>query len=54
MDPRFWFLGALSSAIVSVFFWVLGRRAGDRTLTRATAVVALVCCVVAFYFASQL
>ena len=48
-SPLFWFLGALSCAIASAFFWVLARREGDRVLTWATAVVVVVSCVAAIF-----
>jgi hypothetical protein len=53
-SPLFWFLGAVSSAVASAFFWVLARRAGDSGLARATAVAVVVCCAAAFYLGSQL
>jgi hypothetical protein len=53
-NPLFWFLGAVSSALASGYFWVLARRADDRALARATAVAVVVCCVAAFYFGSRL
>ena len=49
-DPLFWFLGAVSGALASAFFWVLARRTGDRGLAWATAVAVVVCCGAALYF----
>ena len=42
---KFLLLGAVSCALVSALFWVFARRAGDRQLTRMTAVafVLLLC-----------
>jgi hypothetical protein len=48
------FLGCVFSAAVSGLFSMFARRAGDRGLARATAVVALVCCAAALYFGSRL
>ena len=53
-DPLFWFLGAVSGAVASTFFWVLARRTGDRGLARATAVAVVVCCAAALYLGSRL
>ena len=35
---QFLLLGAVSCALISALFWVFARRAGDRQLTRMTAV----------------
>jgi hypothetical protein len=49
-NPLFWFLGAVSGALASSFFWVLARRAGDRELAWATAVAVVVFLGAALYF----
>jgi type IV secretory pathway VirB2 component (pilin) len=49
-NPLLWFLGAVSGALASAFFWVLARRAGDRGLARTTAVAVVVFCGAALYF----
>ncbi len=41
------FLGAISCALASTFFYLLAVRSGDRTLALMTAVAAVVCCVAA-------
>ena len=46
--PDFLFLGALSCALASAFFYLLAVRSGDRTLALMTAVAVVVCCVAAF------
>ena len=48
-NPLFWFIGALSCAVASTFFWVLAVRAGDKTLAWMTAVVVVVACVAALF-----
>jgi hypothetical protein len=54
-DPLFWFLGALSSALASAFFWMLARQAGDKTLARMTAVAVIgASCVAAFLLGRML
>jgi hypothetical protein len=40
-DPHPWFLGALSCAVASAFFWMLARQAGDKTLVWMTAVAVI-------------
>jgi acyl-coenzyme A synthetase/AMP-(fatty) acid ligase len=47
VSASFWFLGAISCALASAFFWLLAVRSGDRTLAWMTASVTVVCCVVA-------
>jgi hypothetical protein len=49
-----WFLGCVFSAAVSGLFWMFARRAGDRGLSRASAVAVVVFCAAAFYFGSRL
>jgi type IV secretory pathway VirB2 component (pilin) len=49
-NPLLWFLGAVSGALASAFFWVLARRAGDRGLARTTAVAVIVFLGAALYF----
>jgi putative flippase GtrA len=51
---RFLFLGAVSCAVASAFFWMLARQAGDKTLARMTAVAAIGSCVAAFLLGSML
>ena len=46
--PLFLFLGAISCALASAFFYLLAVRSGDRTLALMTAVVVVVSCVAAF------
>ena len=41
---QFLLLGALSCALASALFWVFARRAGDRQLTRMTAVAFVLLC----------
>lgn len=41
---RFLLLGAVSCALASALFWVFARRAGDRQLTRMTAVAFVLLC----------
>ncbi len=48
MNASFWFLGAISCALASAFFWLLAVRSGDRRLAWMTAVTAVVCCAAAF------
>jgi hypothetical protein len=48
VNAFFWFLGAISCALASAFFWLLAVRSGDRRLAWMTAVTAVVCCVAAF------
>jgi hypothetical protein len=48
------FLGSVFSALVSGLFWMVARRADDRSLARATAVAVVVFAATAFYFGSQL
>ena len=43
------FLGAISCALVSAFFWLLAVRSGDRGLARMTATAVMVCCVAAIF-----
>ena len=43
------FLGAISCALVSAFFWLLAVRSGDRGLARMTALAVMVCCVAAIF-----
>ena len=45
---EFLFLGAISCALASAFFWLLAVRAGDRTLAWMTASATVACCVAAF------
>ena len=51
---RFLFLGAVSCAVASAFFWMLARQAGDKTLARMTAVAVIGSCVAAFLLGSML
>jgi hypothetical protein len=44
----FLFLGAVSCALASAFFWLLAVRSGDRGLAWMTASATVVCCVAAF------
>jgi hypothetical protein len=46
---NFLFLGAVSCALASAFFWLLAVRSGDRTLARMTATAVIVCCVAAYF-----
>jgi hypothetical protein len=48
VNASFWFLGAISCALASVFFWLLAVRSGDRGLAWMTAAATVVCCVAAF------
>jgi hypothetical protein len=48
------FLGCVFSAAVSALFWTFARRAGDRSLARASAVAVVVFCAAAFYFGCRL
>jgi hypothetical protein len=48
MGASFWFLGAISCALASAFFWLLAVRSGDRTLAWMTASATVACCVAAF------
>jgi hypothetical protein len=41
---QFLLLGAVSCALASALFWVFARRAGDRQLTRMTAVAFVLLC----------
>ena len=41
------FLGAISCALASAFFYLLAVRSGDRTLALMTAVAVVACCVAA-------
>ena len=51
----FLFLGAVSCAVASAFFWMLARQAGDKTLTRMTAVAVIVgSCVAALLLGRML
>jgi hypothetical protein len=50
----FLFLGAISCAVASAFFWMLARQAGDKTLTWMTAVAAIGSCVAAFLLGQML
>jgi hypothetical protein len=43
----FWFLGAISCALASAFFWLLAVRSGDTRLAWMTASAVVVCCVAA-------
>lgn len=43
----FLFLGAVSCALASAFFWLLAVRSGDRALAWMTAVAVVVCGVAA-------
>ncbi len=43
----FLFLGAISCALASAFFYLLAVRSGDRTLAVMTAAAVAVCCVAA-------
>jgi asparagine N-glycosylation enzyme membrane subunit Stt3 len=45
----FLFLGAVSCALASAFFWLLAVRAGDRRLAWMTAVAVVLCCVAALF-----
>ena len=52
---HFLFLGAISCAAASAFFWMLARQAGDKTLTRMTAVAVVIgLCVAAFLLGRML
>jgi putative flippase GtrA len=52
---RFLFLGAVSCAVASAFFWMLARQAGDKMLARMTAVAVVIgSCVAAFLLGSML
>ena len=53
-DPLFWFLGAVSGALASAFFWLLAVRSGDRGLAWTTAAATVVCCVAAFFLLGRL
>jgi len=44
----FLFLGAVSCALASAYFWLLAVRFGDRRLAWTTAVAVVVCGVAAF------
>ena len=44
---QFLLLGAVSCGLASALFWVFARRAGDRQLTRMTAVAFVVLCAAA-------
>ena len=48
----FLFLGAISCALASAFFWLLAVRSGDRGLAWMTATAVVVCCVTAFLMLS--
>ena len=51
----FLFLGAVSCAVASAFFWMLARQAADKTLTRMTAVAVIVgSCVAALLLGRML
>jgi hypothetical protein len=43
----FLFLGAVSCALASAFFWLLAVHAGDRKLAWMTATAVVACCVAA-------
>ena len=47
MSASFWFLGAISCALASAFFWLLAVRSGDRKLAWMTASAVVVCRVAA-------
>ncbi|HEX4993034.1 MAG TPA: hypothetical protein VFV45_07350 [Rubrobacteraceae bacterium] len=51
---NFLFLGAVSCALASAFFWLLAVRSGDRTLAWMTATAVVVCCVAAFFMLRML
>jgi hypothetical protein len=51
---QFLFLGAISCALASAFFWLLAVRSGDRTLAWMTATAVVVCCVAAFLLLQRL
>jgi hypothetical protein len=48
------FLGAVSCAVASAFFWMLARQAGDKTLTRMTAAAVIGSCVAAALLGSMI
>jgi hypothetical protein len=50
----FLFLGAVSCALASAFFWLLAVRSGNRRLARMTSVAVVVCCVTAFLLVNML
>jgi hypothetical protein len=54
VKASFWFLGAVSCALASAFFWLLAVRSGDRKLAWMTAVATVVCCVAAFLLVRML
>jgi hypothetical protein len=51
---QFLFLGAVSCALASAFFWLLAVRSGDRILAGMTATAVVVCCVAAFVLLQSL
>ncbi|HEX2182876.1 MAG TPA: hypothetical protein VHH10_11370 [Rubrobacteraceae bacterium] len=51
---QFLFLGAVSCALASAFFWLLAVRSGDRTLAWMTAAATVACCVAAFFLLRML
>jgi hypothetical protein len=51
---QFLFLGAISCALASAFFWLLAVRSGDRMLAWMTAAAVVVCCVAAFLLLQRL
>jgi hypothetical protein len=50
----FLFLGAISCALASAFFWLLAVRSGDRRLAWMTATAVVACCFAAFVLARLL
>jgi hypothetical protein len=48
----FLFLGAISCAVASAFFWLLAVCSGDRTLAWMAASAVVVCCVAALFLLS--
>jgi hypothetical protein len=50
----FLLLGAVSCAVVSALFCAFGYLAGDRRLVQMTAIAAVACAGLAFYFGSLL
>jgi len=50
----FLFLGAVSCALASAFFWLLAVRSGDRRLAWMTATAVVVCCVAALFLMRML
>jgi hypothetical protein len=51
---QFLFLGAISCALASAFFWLLAVRSGDRMLAWMTATATVACCAAAFFLLQRL